>query len=417
MAEALKSHKGNNKNKSSYQGGNNKTIPHKGRKKEKMKKEEMIKELDETLGKANVKLVGICGDKKNLEDVVLTVEHGADAEIVRSGMKIVETIPNADVFGALKKTKRAMWAVVDRTRDEVCGKREKRGKPEKAEKAEKAEKVEKTEKKGKFDGKPLKGMAFDDLMGKVNDLLISANSKLEEMVKASGNFPYSMNDIIMTVDSDEAGIYLYSGRTPVCAVVRAGSKDGLLRDIKSAVWSEVDATRSAIERRKALKEEAKALAEESEKRDKAAEALKAAGLDASILGAGCDPEAAKAVVEAAQKAVKAANRGLYLQFGGAVDAVCGSLKASKLVVKGFSGGIVVLADNKPCLVSRFPKIGNNKTIEKTVAFIEADVVALGESRRKYLRTVQERIDREIRLRELSGRIESANGQLMAMAAM
>lgn len=373
-----------------------------------MKKEEMIKELDETLGKANVKLVNICGDKKNLEDVVLTVEHGADAEIVRSGMNIVETIPNADVFGALKKTKRAMWAVVDRTRDEVCGK---------TEKPEKADKVEKTEKKGKFDGKPLKGMAFDDLMGKVNDLLISANSKLEEMVKASGSFPYSMDDIIMTVDSDEAGIYLYSGRTPVCAVVRAGSKEGLLRDIKSAVWAEVDATRSAIERRKALKEEAKALAEESEKRDKAAAALKAAGLDASILGAGCDPEAAKAVVEAAQKAVKAANRGLYLQFGGAVDACFSSLKASKLVVKGFSGGIVILADNKPCMVSRFPKVGNNKTIEKTVAFIEADVVALGESRRKYLRTVQERIDREIRLRELSGMLKDANGQLMAMAAM
>ena len=380
-----------------------------------MKKEEMIKELDETLGKANVKLVNICGDKRNLEDVVLTVEHGADAEIVRSGMNIVDTIPNADVFGALKKTKRAMWAVVDRTRDEVCGKTEK---PEKAEKAEKGEAGHsEKEKKGKFDGKPLKGMAFDDLMGKINDLLISANSKLEEMVKASGNFPYSMNDIIMTVDSDEAGIYLYSGRTPVCAVVRAGSKDGLFREIKSAVWAEVDATRSAIERRKALKEEAKALAEESEKRDKAAAALKAAGLDASILGSGCDPEAAKAVVEAAKKAVKEANRGLYLQFGGAVDAVCGSLKASKLVVKGFSGGIVILADNKPCMVSRFPKVGNNKTIEKTVAFIEADVVALGESRRKYLRTVQERIDREIRLRELSGRIESANGQLLAMAAM
>lgn len=379
-----------------------------------MKKEEMIKELDEVLGKANVKLVNICGDKKNLEDVVLTVEHGADAEIVRSGMNIVETIPNADVFKALKATKRAMWAVVDRTRDEVCGKTEK---PEKAEKSEKVETVhsEKTEKKSKFDGKPLKGMAFDDLMGKVNDLLILANNKLEEMVKASGNFPYSMNDIIMTVDTDEAGIYLYSGRTPVCAVVRAGSKEGLLRDIKSAVWAEVDATRSAIERRKSLREEAEALKVESEKRDKAAAALTAAGLDASILGNGCDPEAAKAIVEAAQKAVKAANRGLYLQFGGAVDAVCGSLKASKLVVKGFSGGIVILADGKPCMVSRFPKVGNNKTIEKTVAFIEADVVALGESRRSYLRTVQERIDREIRLREIAGRLNEANEQLMAMS--
>lgn len=373
----------------------------------------MIAELDEVLGKANIKLVNICGDKKPLEDVVLTIEHGPDAEIVRSGMNVVETIPNADVFKALKATKRAMWSVVDSTRDEVFGKTDKTEKPEKPEKAEKVEK----EKKGKFDGKPLKGMAFDDLMGKVNDLLISANSKLEEMVKASGSFPYSMNDIIITVDSDEAGIYLYSGRTPVCAVVRAGSKDGLFRDIKYAVWAEVDATRSAIERRKALKEEAKALADESEKRDKAAAALNAAGLDASILGAGCDPEAAKAVVEAAKKAVKKANRGLYLQFGGAVDAVCGSSKASKLVVKGFSGGIVILADNKPCMVSRFPKICNNRTIERTLSFIEADVAALGESRRKYFKLVQERFEREIRIRELSSRIESANVQLMAMAAM
>ena len=370
-----------------------------------MKKEEMIAELDEVLGKANIKLVNICGDKKPLEDVVLTVEHGPDAEIVRSGMNIVETIPNADVFKALKATKRAMWAVVDKTRDEVCGK------------SEKPEKTEKSEKKGKFDGKPLKGMAFEDLMGKINDLLISANSKLEEMVKASDNFPYSMNDIIMTVDSDEAGIYLYSGRTPVCAVVRAGSKDGLLREIKSAVWSEVDATRSAIERRKSIKADAEALAKECEKRDKAAAALVAAGLDASILGAGCDPEAAKAIVEAAQRAVKTANRGLRLYFPKAIDAVSGGTKEAKLVVKGFSGGVVILADGKPCMVSRFPKIGNNRTIEKTVAFIEADVAALGESRRKYFELVQEKFDRESRLRELSGRIESANGQLLAMAAM
>lgn len=384
-----------------------------------MKKEEMIKELDETLGKANVKLFNICGDKKPLEDVVLTVEHGSDAEIVRSGMNIVETIPNADVFGALKKTKRAMWAVVDRTRDEVCGKTEKTEKPEKPEKTEKAEKGEtghsEKEKKGKFDGKPLKGMAFDDLMEKVNDLLVIANGKLENMVKESGNFPYGIDDVRMGVDSDEAGIYIRSGRTPVCAVVRAGSKEGLLREIKSAVWSEVDATRSAIERRKSIKADAEALAEECEKRDKSAAALVAAGLDASILGAGCDPEAAKEIVNAAKKAVKSANRGLALYFPEAVEAIAGGLKEAKLVVKGFSGGIVILADGKPCLVSRFPKIGNNKTVEKTVAFIEADVSALGESRRKYFRMVQEKFEREIRLRELSGRIEDANGQLMSMA--
>ena len=371
-----------------------------------MKKEEMIAELDKVLGKANIKLINICGDKKPLEDVVLTVEHGPDAEIVRSGMNIVETIPNADVFKALKAAKRAICTVVDKTRDEVCGKSEK---PEKTEKLEK--------KVGKFDGKPLKGAAFDDLMGKINDLLVVANFKLNEMAVSSGNFPYGMDDLRMSVDADEAGIYIHSGRTPVCAVVRIGSKEGLLKEIKSVVWSEVDSIRSAIERRKSIKAEAEALADECEKCDKAADALVAAGLDSSILGASCDPEAAKAIVEAAQRAVKTANRGLRLYFPKAIDAVSGGTKEAKLVVKGFSGGVVILADGKPCMVSRFPKIGNNRTIEKTVAFIEADVAALWESRRKYFKLVQEKFEREIRLRELSGRIEDAYGQLMAMAAM
>ena len=250
-------------------------------------------------------------------------------------------------------------------------------------------------------------------MRRIEELIITANEKMATITK--DGFPYVFEDVMLSVDSDSAGIYIRSGRTPVCAVARAGNPDGVFREIKSAVWSEVDSTRSAVERRKSLKEEAKALEEESEKRDKAAAALAAAGLSADILGAGCDPEAAKAVVEAAKKAVKKANSGLYLQFGGAVDACFSSLKASKLVVKGFSGGIVILADNKPCMVSRFPKVGNNKTIEKTVSFIEADVTALGESRRNYLRTVQERIDREIRLREIAGRLDSANEQLVAMS--
>ena len=371
----------------------------------KMKKEEMIAELDTVLGKANVKIVDICGDKKPVEDAVITLEHGKDSVVVRSGMNIVQEITDSEVFGLLKKTKRAIWSIVDKTRDEVFGKSE----PEKA---------EKSEKKGKFDGKMLNGKAFDELMEKVNDLLVVANEKLENMVKDSGSFPYGIDDVRMTVYADEAGIYLRSGRTPVCAVIRAGSKEGLLREIKSAVWSEVDATRSAIERRKSIKADADALEDESKKRDKAAAALVAAGLSADILGAGCDPEAAKAIVDAARKAVKSVNKKIkYLYFPNALDAVCGGKKKAELVVKGFSGGIVILADGKPCLVSRFPKIGNNRTVEKTVAFIEADISALGESRREYFRMVQKKFEFEDSLRVVSKDIATANGQLMAMAAM
>jgi hypothetical protein len=369
-----------------------------------MKKEEMIAELDTVIGKANVKIVDICGDKKPVEDAVITLEHGKDSVIVRSGMNIVNEITDSEVFGLLKKTKRAIWSIVDKTRDEVCG--------------EKPEKSEKSEKKGKFDGKMLKGKAFDELMEKVNDLLVVANEKLENMVKDSESFPYGIDDVRMTVYADEAGIYFRSGRTPVCAVIRVGSKEGLLREIKSAVWSEVDATRSAIERRKSIKADAEALEDESKKRDKAAAALVAAGLSADILGAGCDPEAAKAIVDAARKAVKSVNKKIkYLYFPDALDAVCGGKKKAELVVKGFSGGIVILADGKPCLVSRFPKIGNNRTVEKTVAFIEADISALGESRLEYFRMVQNKFEFEDSLRVVSKDIATANGKLMAMAAM
>jgi hypothetical protein len=320
-------------------------------------------------------------------------------------MKIVQEISDSDVFGLLKKTKRSIWAIVDKTRDEVCGK-------------ENHGKSENPEKKGRFDGKMLKGAAFDDLMGKINDLLVVANSKLNEMAVSSGNFPYGMDDLCMSVDADEAGIYIHSGRIPVCAVVRAGSKEKLLRDIKSAVWSEVDATRSAIERRKSIKADADAFDAECEKRDKAAAALVAAGLDESVLGPSCDPEAAKAIVDAALEAVKNANKQVrYLYFPKAIDAVCGGKKEAKLVVKGFSGGVVILADGKPCLVSRFPKIGNNRTVEKTVAFIEADIASLGESRRKYFHMIQEKFDFEDQLRVVSKNLVVTNSQLMDMAAM
>jgi hypothetical protein len=321
---------------------------------------------------------------------VLTVEHGPDAEVVRSGMNVIETIPNADAFRALKATKRAMWAVVDKTRDEVCGKTEKQQ-------------------------RPINGLTFDGLMDRINDMLIHANEKLREMTEATGNFPYSFNEVIMTSDYDEAGIYLRSGRTPVCSVVRAGSKEGVLRDIKAAIWSEVDAIRGSIERRKSLKEEAHELELASKKREQAAAALVAAGLSPDILGPACDPESAKGIVSAAKKAVSAANLKLIREFGVSVNDVFGGIKSAKLVVKGFSGGLVVLADGKPCLVSRFPKIGNNKTAEKTIAFVTADIASLGESRRNYLLSVRKRIDAELRLREISERIHHENGQLLSMS--
>lgn len=213
-----------------------------------------------------------------------------------------------------------------------------------------------------------------------NETVEHANKRLAE-ITAEG-FPFSFEEVKMTVRTDSAGIYIYSGATPVCAVYRKGAD--VVRQIKEAVWTTVDATKVAVERRAGLKAEADAMANDAEQRERAKNALLAAGLSTDMIDDGINADAAKAVVAAAEKAVKAANQGLFLLTGGYL-----SVKDAKMRVEAYSGGVVVTAGGKPCLVTRFPKLFNSKGIERMTAFMTAEISALNESRRRYFAEINE----------------------------
>jgi len=198
---------------------------------------------------------------------------------------------------------------------------------------------------------------------------------------------------------------VHSGSTPVCATPRIGSPEGTVREVKAKIFNLVDETRAAIERRSSIRDEAEALQQESEKLSAAAEALRAVGLDTSVLGGGISADAEEAIVKAARQAIRIANKNPIL---GVVD-----YHDFKFELKALIGGIVVMTGSKPCLVTRFPKIGNNRTIERTIAFIKEDIAALDASRRAYFRRVSEEAEKEESLREIARRLDSADELLKA----
>ena len=253
---------------------------------------------------------------------------------------------------------------------------------------------------------------IDNVMGTVQAILGLANAKLEKLTE--GKFPFSFEEVVMSADADSAGIYIKSGLTPVVAVARAGSPDGVIAEIKARVWEVLERTRTAIERRAALKDEADQLESESAAQAKARAALEAAGLPSDMVNGGVNQEAAEAVLAAARKAVHKANVGLRLMFGSVAD-LFGGVDNMKLRVKGLAGGFVVTAGGKPCMITRFPKIANNKGVERMIRFIEGDVEALNASRRNYFAYLREKLDQEERLHELAARMDNLTNELVAMA--
>lgn len=384
---------GNNKTKSRRSLATTNTSPHKGRKKTTMKKE-----LADTIEHANRKLVNITrgGFPVNFADVEIKAEE-SDLGLITiiSGVTQI-AYAGENGFVDLKK---AIWRVVDQTRKQV----EALTGPTGIDTREPEQKIRIPE----IDG-------IKDVISEVEGFIAGANHSLEEVV--ADGFPFSFEEVVMTMTYDSAGIYVHSGLTPVCAVARAGNPERALEEIENAILDMVDDIRTAVERRGNLKEEFESIVAESEKRDKAAEALVAAGLDASILGGGVNAEAAEAVLNAAKKGVKEANKRLTLTYGKAVEVVGnGDWRNTKLKVKGFSGGLVVLAGDKPCLITHYPKIVNNKTVENMILHMVSDIKSLGDSRRRYLERVMQDMERENRLHEIAQKLDAANEQLMAAA--
>ena len=236
---------------------------------------------------------------------------------------------------------------------------------------------------------------INKVMKEIEEYVGAANAKISDMVKENG--PFSFDEVRFSADNDSAGIYVHSGNTPVCAVARAGSPEAVVREVKAAIDEMVVATKNAIDRRGSLNAEAAKVKEESCKISQAIEAMKGIGLDPSLIGP--NEEAAKAIADAAKKAIAAANKAPLL---GAAR-----YREQKMSVEVLATGMVVRIGKQVAIVTTFPKMCNNKTIEKTVKFITADIAALDSNRRAYFTRVQEDADREASLREMAERLDAA----------
>lgn len=231
----------------------------------------------------------------------------------------------------------------------------------------------------------------------------AANEKLRDMT--AGGFPYSYEEVKISVQIDSAGIYVHSGKTPVCSIPRAGDQNACIQEISDRIFDTVDSTRSAIERRSRILKEAEDLKDEDRKTRAAISALEAAGCDTSILGI-ADCSGVKEVTLAARKAVNAANKAPLV-------GVADYSSEWRMSVCSYSSGIVVKVGDKPCLVTRFPKTHSPKTIERMKSFLMNDISAISDSRRAYFEKVSLEMAREERLHEISRKLDAAEAQLMA----
>ena len=241
------------------------------------------------------------------------------------------------------------------------------------------------------------------IITKINEIVDNANKELANITK--DGFPFCEDEVKISVSWDSAGVYVHSGATPVCALARTGNQFAVLDEIRFRVQDVVAATRTAVERRGGLKAEMDELAAEGDKRKRAIAALESAGLDTSILGGGVDRHSAELVVKAAEAAVVAANQNPPL---GVIR-----YKDWMLTIKGFVGGIAVLAGGKPCLVTRFPKISTPESMDRMVRFIREDITALSESRRSYFVALNREVEREERLHEIAQKLDDAEACLAA----
>lgn len=243
---------------------------------------------------------------------------------------------------------------------------------------------------------------INKVMKEIDAAIGAANAKMGEIIKEDG--PFSFDEVRFSADNDSAGIYVHSGNTPVCAVARAGSPDAVVREVKAAIDEMVVATKNAIDRRGSLKADAAKVKEESCKLSRAIEAMKSIGLDPSLIGP--NEEAAKAIADAAKKAIADANKVPLLGSARYRD--------QKMTVEVLAAGMVVRIGKQVAIVTTFPRMSSNKTVEKTIKFITADIAALDTARRAYFTRLEEDAEKEAGLRELAERIDAAYAEAASM---
>lgn len=233
-----------------------------------------------------------------------------------------------------------------------------------------------------------------DIMELVEDETMEANDELARLT--SNGFPFELGEVEISYDTIASGICVYCGSVPICAMSLKGDRSKIVNTIRNKIRRAVDSVRTAVDHRGALKKEADRLVEDDVARRAAISALEKAGMNPEDVLGRFDKDAANAIVDAARKAAHKANRGLFMRFR-EISHLVGGLKGMRLVVRGYLGGLVVSAGGKPCLVSRFPKAWNARSVSKMISFLEADISAIGDSRRRYFFSVLDESRNEERL--------------------
>lgn len=331
----------------------------------------MIKEIASVIEHANRKLAIITKDgyPERFEDVRLTVEEGDFGIAVLSGT-------NQIWFGgeeSFAEAKAAIWSAVDNTRARVQA----------------------------LVGDESPREVYRERPAQYNLEAIVSEANAELRVVTATGFPFSFGEVEIRVESDRAGLYVYSGAALVAAIAK-GHEYAVANEIRDVV----EVTRVATERRGHLREEARKLCEESQTHEKCVATLEAAGLPATNL-VRMDSALMERVKRVAQESIRQANKALDF-------VAAGGFRKGKLALRIYSLGFVVLADGKPCLVTRFPRVLNNKSTERLLSYISSDIAALADSRRRYFAEVRSALDAEATLRQASRDMERAEQRIAAV---
>lgn len=348
----------------------------------KMDVDEFNSQLESVVEKANVRLVEIRNGGK-IDDVAVCFVFDGGRCIVRSGdREIADVLVPDDVFGAFKRCREAIWQSVDDAKLSNAGLDERHERPRKEMAGEGS------------------GHTFSE---RLDSLLAEANAKLAEM-----------GETALAVTKDSVGVYVAAGNIPLCSLPKGvGDASMAIKKISEKVWSFVDSTRGAVERRKHNAERASELENDSGW-DMAMIERANPSIDRSEpWKLGPNPEAAMEIVEAAKKAVKAFNASLRFKFEEVSELI--GQDAMRLSVKGFTRGLAVLCGPDTCLVTNFPLVANNATTEETATFVGTSVASIGESRMAFYTRISEEHARQKKMRELAAKKDALESEIAAMA--
>ena len=248
------------------------------------------------------------------------------------------------------------------------------------------------------------------------------NERLSEIVCKANEELSKINVEQLVVSSDSVGVYVCSGRIPVVSEpVGIKDDDSMVKSMNDKIWDFVHSARGAFERRqndserigvleydtacdKAMYEKYNAKPAEVQSEGGAEEKSEGASDDSGDWKYFHDPDVAASIVRAVKRAIKPFNRTAGVRFYGLSTKI--GEDAITMSIRGFSRGVVVMIGGEPCYITSFPLVGNNKTAEETIAYMEGAIKDLCEKRMAHLEAIKSEFERFDRLHELSNRREA-----------